>query len=559
MRALTESLSDDRRRLARQLAGLALLAVAYWIAARLSLGIALVHSQVTPIWPPTGIALVGLLLLGRRAAVAVVLAAFAVNLPIGPSPPAAAAIALGDTLAPLVSAELLKRAGFRLELDRLRDAFLIIGVGALAGMLVSATCGTEVLLLAGTIRPAQFWQTWAIWWTGDAMGVLLVAPFLLSLRQRLGLPPLTWRRSVELTALLVGTGAIAFVLFQAPLGLEYLVFPLIMVAAWRFRLRGAAPAALITSGVAIWSAAHGQGPFADLNVLQRMVVLQVFNVSVALASFVLAAFVEARERRDEALRLYDSARLASEAKTSFLNMAAHELRTPLGVLSGYMSLIEDGALGEIPPSWTGPIAVLLAKTRELNQIVDDLLQAARLEGRAGGSARLRADLRDIVLGAARRAQPRADLMGARLTVEVGAAPIPVEADLDAIGRILDNLINNGLAYSRPPADVVVRSEIDHERALIRVSDSGVGMSESVRERVFDCFYRGDDPSVKDVAGSGLGLYISRQLAESHGGSLVVERSEVGAGSTFALALPLDRSAAAEEAQPAGSLSIARQA
>lgn len=530
---------SDRAKVLEDLGVFCLVASAYWIAARLSLGIALVHGQVTPIWPPTGIAVVALLLLGRRAAVAVAVASFLVNLPIGPSPLAAAGVALGDTLAPLASAELLRRAGFHLELDRLRDAFMIIGLGALAGMLISATAGTEVLLLAGAIRPDQYLSTWAIWWAGDAMGVLLVAPFLLSLRSRPDLPRLTWRRGVELILLLLGAGTADWLIFQAPFGLEYLVFPLIMLAAWRFRLRGAAPAALITSAVAIWTAVHGTGPFAGLTLLEKMVALQTFNVSVALASFVLAAFVEAREHDEQAMRLYESARLTSKAKSEFLNLAAHELRTPLTVLAGYLSLLAEGALGAAPARWSRPMEILVAKTAELNQIVESLLRTSRLES-GTISRRESADLRDIVLRAVDRAQARADLLGATVRAARMPDPIPVNVDSDEIGRILDNLVNNGLAYSRSPAEVTVHSYMDQDRALVQVADNGVGIPEPLFERVFECFFRGDEHALPPVPGSGLGLYLSRRLAESHGGSLRVLSSELGAGSTFALALPLER-------------------
>ena len=100
------------RQTGREFLRLALVALAYWLAAKLSLNLALVHGQVTPIWPPTGIAVVAILLVGRRATAAIALAAFAINLPIGPSALGAAVIAAGNTLAPLLSAELLRRVGF---------------------------------------------------------------------------------------------------------------------------------------------------------------------------------------------------------------------------------------------------------------------------------------------------------------------------------------------------------------------------------------------------------------------------------------------------------------
>ncbi len=232
---------------------LTVVALAYWFAAAFSLRLALVHGQVTPIWPPTGIALVAILVLGRRVWPAVFLAALAVNLPIGPSILGAASIAAGNTLAPLIAAALLKRAGFRIELDRLRDAVAIIVLGALVAMTISATVGTAVLVLSNAVPSDSFLSTWAVWWTGDAMGVLLVAPFLLSLLPNARSPAPTVRMAAELGGLLCGIAVLTFVLFQNNLRLEYLVFPLLMLAAWRFHLRGAAPAALITSGVAIWS------------------------------------------------------------------------------------------------------------------------------------------------------------------------------------------------------------------------------------------------------------------------------------------------------------------
>src|SRR5712691_12186377 len=143
---------------------LAVVALAYWFAAQVSLRLALVHGQVTPIWPPTGIAVVAILVFGRRLWPAVFLAALAVNLPIGPSPLGAAFIAAGNTVAPVTAAALLKRAGFRIELDRLRDAAAIIVLGALVAMTISATVGTSVLVLSGAVPTRSFLPTWAVWW-----------------------------------------------------------------------------------------------------------------------------------------------------------------------------------------------------------------------------------------------------------------------------------------------------------------------------------------------------------------------------------------------------------
>ncbi len=529
---------------------LAVVTLAYWLAAQVSLHLALVHGQVTPIWPPTGIALVAIVVFGRRVWPAVFLAALAVNLPIGPSPLGAASIAAGNTLAPLTAAAFLKRAGFRIELDRVRDAAAIIVLGALVAMTISATVGTSVLVLSGAAPADTFWSTWTVWWTGDAMGVLLVAPFLFSLLPNARSRAPTLRMAAELTGLLVGIGILSFTLFQNRLRLEYLVFPLIMVAAWRFRLRGAAPAALIASGVAIWSAVQGTGPFATETLVQKMVTLQVFNVCVALTSLVLAALVEARERTEELTRLYVSANAASQTKSAFLNMAAHELLTPLSVLAGYLSLLGGGSLGSPPKSWETPLNILMAKTHELEKIVDDLLNASRLEViRPRREQREVLDLRKVVNNAVERVRPRADLLRAEVTVKLPRDPVPVEADAAQLGRILDDLFNNALTYTIRTPQLLIGLSSHSRRAIVRVEDNGVGIHEDDRERVFDQLYRVADPQVV-VPGIGLGLYISRQLAESYGGSLAVESSTPGTGTVFALELPLSHTTSAAQLREA---------
>src|SRR5206468_11217883 len=157
---------------------------AYYVAAILGLRVALIERNVTPLWPPTGIAVVAFLIFGWRVWPGVALAAFAVNLPISTNGLAAAATATGNTLAPIVAAVLLVRVGFRREIDRLQDALAIVFLAALLSTLISASVGAGTLVLSGAIPAGRFPAAWAVWWTGDAMGVLVVAPFLLVLLQR---------------------------------------------------------------------------------------------------------------------------------------------------------------------------------------------------------------------------------------------------------------------------------------------------------------------------------------------------------------------------------------
>ena len=231
--------------------------------------------------------------------------------------------------------------------------------------------------------------------------------------------------------------------------------------------------------------------------------------------------------------LYGEAYDLSRTKSDFMNLAAHELRTPLSVISGYLSMLRDGTFGEPPPAWGGPLSVVSSKTEELGTLVEDLLTAARLEAGTIPTAIRRMDLRAAVEASLLRSEPRAALLGADLAAEVPTTPVEVEADPDHIGRIIDNLVNNALTYSTGPP--WVRVAIAADPPSITVSDRGVGIAGELRDRVFERFYRIDHPQLPRQPGTGLGLAISKELAERLGGSLELLQSDDGA--TFRLTLP----------------------
>ena len=277
------------------------LGVAYYVAAQLSLRLALVGENITPLWPPTGIALVGFLLRGRRLWPGVAIAAFVVNLPISATPVAAAVTAVGNTLAPLAAATLLLRVGFRPQLDRLRDALAIVFLAALGSTLISATIGATTLVVSDAITPEQFPGAWSVWWAGDAMGILVVAPFLLTLTTIREHPvPRGWK-VLEAIALLGILVAISFLSVVTDLPILFLVFPVLGWAAWRFQQPGAAPAALLVSLFATWAAVEERGLFRGGSLADEMFSLQMFNAAVAFTSFFFAAVVSERLRSRQAL------------------------------------------------------------------------------------------------------------------------------------------------------------------------------------------------------------------------------------------------------------------
>jgi serine phosphatase RsbU (regulator of sigma subunit)/anti-sigma regulatory factor (Ser/Thr protein kinase) len=266
----------------------------YYVAAILGLRLALVGRSVTPLWPPTGVAVVALLALGRRHWPAIVAAAFAINAPISPNVGAALLIAVGNTLAPVASVRLLELTEMRPNLARVRDVTALVFLGALLAMMISATVGTFALLWSNAITAHRFAGTWSVWWTGDAMGVLIVAPLLWSLRPVSGYG--TRRSRLETAAMSMGLAVSCVIALTTTVQLLFVVFPVVASIAWRYGQRGAARANFVVSVVATIVVAHKVGPFSGMSLVAQMVKLQTFNATVAFTALLLAAAVTQREQ-----------------------------------------------------------------------------------------------------------------------------------------------------------------------------------------------------------------------------------------------------------------------
>ncbi|WP_217230386.1 MASE1 domain-containing protein [Streptomyces anulatus] len=265
---------------------------AYYLAGHLGLmrQVVVDGAVVTPLWPPTGIALAALLYLGVRVWPGIALGTLLTVIEVGDAfTVSRLAIMFGNTVAPLASYGLLRWVGFRSELVRLRDGVCLVFLGAFAGMLISATIGSFTLLLDGKVPPGRFWLVWSSWWAGDAMGVLVVAPVLLVLRR------VRWPRAsdrwLEASVLAVVVVASSLIATRSSLSMIYVVFPVIIWAALRFQLPGSAPCALVVSVLAIIAGTDALGPFAGHSLMEIMANLSLLNGSVALTALLLGAVV----------------------------------------------------------------------------------------------------------------------------------------------------------------------------------------------------------------------------------------------------------------------------
>jgi PAS domain S-box-containing protein len=241
--------------------------------------------------------------------------------------------------------------------------------------------------------------------------------------------------------------------------------------------------------------------------------------------------------------LYAQTEEASRVKSDFLDMAAHELRAPLTVIAGYLSMLREDALGPVPPAWVEPLRALELKVDELGRLVEDLLMAARLE-----TGRLTSVIEAVDLRAAAK-----QVAAARPGVEVAVRrPLHVRADRVHVARILEQLVGNALAYGRREEPAWARIDAQavpgRGEARLTVEDRGRGIPPDAVSRIFERFQRIEDLEHPPVPGTGLGLYIARELAERYGGRLELEWTEPSRGSGFALYLPLAASATGEEAR-----------
>ena len=222
-------------------------------------------------------------------------------------------------------------------------------------------------------------------------------------------------------------------------------------------------------------------------------------------------------------------------RRELLTDVAHELRTPVATLNGYVEGLRDGVVKPDGPTWE----ILHAETARLGRLVEDLRQVSRAEEHQLDLRRERREPRQLLNDAAAGFATAYAEKGVRLSIDgEGPAPPAVDVDPDRIGEVLGNLLSNALRHTPPGGTVALSAApgMDDTVELV-VADTGEGIAEEALGRVFERFYRTDSARSRDRGGSGIGLTIARAIAEAHGGALRAESDGIGRGSRFTLTLP----------------------
>ena len=235
------------------------------------------------------------------------------------------------------------------------------------------------------------------------------------------------------------------------------------------------------------------------------------------------------------------------SRREFMQIASHELRTPLTVIRGYASLLEEGSLGQMPRPAQQALHTLMNKSSEMRIQVERMLLLARLEDGAAPPQMTPLDLRAVVAEAVDRVRPQVTLREGQLDLNLDQQPLPVVGDPERLGTALDNLLQNAVKFSSGPPAIEVVGSRQNGRIRLTVRDHGIGIPDDALPHLFEKFYRVQDPQLNNVAGTGIGLYLVRQVVEGHGGRVQVE-SHPGEGAAFEIELPVGE-AAAEPARP----------
>lgn len=286
------------------------IAVVYFFSARLGFTLAHTAAQVTTVWPPTGIALASVLLLGKKVWPGIFVGAFCANLFTGEPIWTAGIIGAGNTLEALFGAYLLRQVGFRNSLNRIKDVLALVFLAALLSTMLSATIGTLTLTAAGIIPVNNFGSVWTVWWVGDMVSNLLVAPLILCWAKIS-----VWRdikkRLVSLALLITLAASVSYIIFSmpgsSPPPIQYFIYPILVLAALVFQQSGVTLINLVVATAAVMGTISGRGPFnySSQGELNLILLHSYLLISAATSMLLAGAISEAKDREEEQKRAFE--------------------------------------------------------------------------------------------------------------------------------------------------------------------------------------------------------------------------------------------------------------
>ena len=532
------------------------LTVVYFVAGRFGLSLAFINESTSAVWPPTGIAIAALLLIGTYTWPAIVVGSFLVNLTTSGVVASSAAIAAGNGVEALAAAWLARRfAGGRSAFERPPDVVRFALLAAMGATTIAASVGTAALIAAGQASLRDARSIWLTWWLGDTVGALLVPPVVLLWRQRFRE---RWNaaKAVEAVALVACLLIVSLLIFGAPslaaggYPLEFFIVPFLLWAAFRFGAFETAGSAAIVSVVAIDGTLRGRGPFAHLSPNESLLLLQAFvgvttTVMLAVAAEVSrrrAAEAQSRSLNDALEKLIAGeqaarrdAEDANKVKERFLATLSHELRTPLNAALGWARVLLD--LPQDDDRFQRGTQAIYRNLVIQGRLVGDIIDVSR--GEAGlDLRRALVDVTSIVQASVDTVRNTAAARAIALETSLPAKPIIIAGDAGRLQQVVWNLLENAIKFS-PDGGVVHASVVlaAGDSMEIAVADRGPGIDPAFLPYVFDEFRQADESMTRSHGGLGLGLAIARRIVQQHSGTITCSNRPEG-GALFIVRLPL---------------------
>ncbi len=251
--------------------------------------------------------------------------------------------------------------------------------------------------------------------------------------------------------------------------------------------------------------------------------------------------VEAREQIEKLAKDLEAANVRlkelDQLKSEFVSIASHQLRSPLTAIKGYASLILEGSFGKAPPAIREAVGKILDSSSRLVLIIEDFLNLSRIEQGRMKYDFAPTDIEVMVKSVVGELLPTIKTAGLSISFTTDNQP-PYKSNLDAgkIKQVIGNIIDNSIKYTPRGSIEVSLKKLAENKLLITVSDTGIGISKETLPTLFEKFSRAKDASKTNTTGTGLGLYVAKQMVEAHGGRIWAESDGVGKGSRFKVEL-----------------------